>query len=587
MIHATSSAKAPQQGQRTQRPSYPTSPTGRSSEESLDAVLVQTRRDNPWIKYTQLIGKSMGSDAHPYSYKLTGILCGGDDDRIIFMAQKTTNSREGTSSLAPELVALGIKIKGKGVAVVEIPPVQGYQLLEFLGKGSFGTVFKAQAPNKPILAIKLAQGTRNIEVLATEAKESQSLPSHPHLPNCHDYRILDPVAETPVAMAVFDLMPGLPLHSTTRDTPMDPLLSVKLIIDLIDTLKAAGNPHNDLKPSNIILVTETPEGEKLPIQEWFLSPIDWGTREAVARIVAENKLKAPGEREIIGAPQFLAPEFIAPCIEGEGETEGFEVDHSSLDIYALGVTLYEMIMGKGAHRKSTTQLDLIKRKINDRLPAIMTLPRVVGDSGESEINPLLTWGIPPKDTEKIPQTMQALPTHLAYHLQRIIWRATAQREEDAEKFSITNGNGQAEPSDIFLHDRYKNLAEMQADLMLLKDKIEAWERAASPGYVLKAERAACTVFRYSAVFHKEAAPCLKELGFDHEDQIIAWRKAAGFKDSEEMMAWLQREGLDSLEGARDWKKTTGFTGTGKKTGGKKKFIKAAAGSSLNGKKTPC
>lgn len=524
-------------------------------ENSLWGMVAEAEQSNPWIKYNKLISKGAPIPGKGCSYKLTRVVCQADNGVVLFEAEPIEAEKKGYATQKAKKVGIGVKITAQGTPeLVETPSLNGYKLLETLGKGGFGLVFKAQNSSGQVVAAKLAWEERNVALLRTEADKTPKK-NHPQLIKCYSFSELE--APNKAALAIFDFIPGQLLSRVVNEKPMNPLTAVNLMVGLCQAHIAGGEDHNDYNPSNMKVVDEDAQGNKLPEDQWKLVAFDWGNRPAVEGQIRKNQTLPKEERKLFGTAKFLPPEVIMSGVNtGNPETD-FEVDYQAIDIYALGTTLYEMVMGLGSFRKSKTIPDLFSTKISGRLPAIMNLPQIEDERGNLEENPIATYGIKPLDKEPIPPTMDALPTHLAYHLQRIVWRATAQRRVDQNAFYIGNGSG-GEYSDMFIYDRYENMAEMLTDLLFLKGKMEAWQRAAGPGYVLKEEREGYTTLRYSPVYYKEVPAHLKALGFKHQKEVIFWKKAAGFETFREMKAWLKNEGLDTVEGVISWQQATGF-----------------------------
>lgn len=124
---------------------------------------------------------------------------------------------------------------------------------------------------------------------------------------------------------VMDLVEGPDMHHYLRaHGPLPPALAVTLISQAcvaLAVVHAAGIVHRDLKPSNILLDTS----QSPPIARLT----DFGIAQA------EDALPLTAKNLIIGTPQYCAPEAIA------GERGG-----TAVDVYAAGITLYELLVGQ-------------------------------------------------------------------------------------------------------------------------------------------------------------------------------------------------------------------------------------------------
>jgi Tol biopolymer transport system component len=132
---------------------------------------------------------------------------------------------------------------------------------------------------------------------------------------------------------VMECVQGETLAARLSNRPLEPQVALDIATQIAEGLKAAhsrGVLHRDLKPANIML---TPAGD--------VKIMDFGLAK-LAEIApgAENEtapMTAPGH--VMGTPEYLAPEQI------RGETPDWHTD-----IWAFGVTLYEMLAGERPFR---------------------------------------------------------------------------------------------------------------------------------------------------------------------------------------------------------------------------------------------
>jgi len=197
-----------------------------------------------------------------------------------------------------------------------------YQIIEELGKGGMGKVYKAQDTDlKEKVAIKLlrpeiAGDKKTIERFRNELKFARKIR---HKNVCQMYDLNKEKGAHYITMEYVD---GKDLKSMIR--MMGQLSSGKTIFiakQVCDGLVEAhrlGVVHRDLKPQNI-MVDENGNARIM----------DFG----IARSLKTKGITAAGV--MIGTPEYMSPE----------QVEGKEVDQRS-DIYSLGVILYEMVTGR-------------------------------------------------------------------------------------------------------------------------------------------------------------------------------------------------------------------------------------------------
>jgi serine/threonine protein kinase len=204
-----------------------------------------------------------------------------------------------------------------------------YQLLEQIGAGGMGVVYRAQQdhPVNRTVAIKLIKlGIDTPQLVARFQSERQALASleHPGISRVYDAGTTD----TGRPYFVMEYVAGRPITEYCDEKRFTTNRRLELFAQVCQAVQHAhynGILHRDLKPSNM-LVTEIDGQPQVKI-------IDFGIAKAIRGATAASPF-ATDAGQFVGTPVYTSPEQAA----------GEEVD-TRADIYSLGVVLYELLSG--------------------------------------------------------------------------------------------------------------------------------------------------------------------------------------------------------------------------------------------------
>jgi serine/threonine-protein kinase len=201
-----------------------------------------------------------------------------------------------------------------------------YKILEVIGRGAMGVVYKAIDPViDRVVAIKTINlSLSKDEISEYEARFQQEIKaagrfSHPNIVTIYDVGRTDEVAY--MAMEFLNGRELKDILETGARLEVD--TTVELMLQVADGLAYAhehGIVHRDIKPSNIMVI-DLPNGV-------FSKITDFG----IARMPGSAVKTMTGV--VLGSPRYMSPEQVV----------GKDIDHRS-DIFSLGVVMYETLTG--------------------------------------------------------------------------------------------------------------------------------------------------------------------------------------------------------------------------------------------------
>ncbi|MCX5747284.1 MAG: serine/threonine-protein kinase [Proteobacteria bacterium] len=219
-----------------------------------------------------------------------------------------------------------------------------YKILDAMASGSMGAVYKAErVPVGKLVAIKFlhASFANDGEFLIRFERETQVMSRLAH-PNC--VSVVDFGVWEAAPYLVMDFVDGRTLRAIIDDGPL-PIPRALLLARQIAAGLAHAHTHQvvhrDVKPANIMVSDEIGSGERVRI-------LDFG----LARLRGGGGRDATQTNVVVGTPNYMAP---------EQTVAGGTVDVCT-DIYAAGVTLYELIVGDKPFAAEETMQLLAKHR---------------------------------------------------------------------------------------------------------------------------------------------------------------------------------------------------------------------------------
>ncbi|HUG69377.1 MAG TPA: protein kinase [Pirellulaceae bacterium] len=264
-----------------------------------------------------------------------------------------------------------------------------YKLLERIGKGGMGTVYKAEhtVMGRTVALKVMSQSLLNdAGAVARFHREVQAAASlqHPNVVTAYD---ADCVGKT--HFLVMEYVEG---HDLKERLHRQGRLSVGWVCECIRQAALGlqhahehGMVHRDIKPANLLVTSERPDGPPL------VKILDMGLARFVSDVVVDGGLTKSGQ--VMGTPDYIAPE------------QAEDTKHADIraDIFSLGCTLFHLLTGQTPYRGDTLMSKLMAR-MQDTVPPASSLRSDVPQALDAVIAKML---------QKKPADRQQTPAEVA------------------------------------------------------------------------------------------------------------------------------------------------------------------------------
>ncbi|HEY9791059.1 MAG TPA: serine/threonine-protein kinase [Candidatus Obscuribacterales bacterium] len=224
-----------------------------------------------------------------------------------------------------------------------------YAILSVVGAGGWGRVYKARHLTLgTVVAIKtlylhLATNKEKVTRFEQEARAACAL-RHENIAAVYDFGTM-PNGQPFIVM---DFLGGQNLHTVlNNEGKMEPARAVRIFKQICAGLAAAhdrGIVHRDIKPGNIVLLSDIDRGELVKLFDFGLAKLHLEDGTSL------NDLTQTGET--VGTPAYMSPE----------QCQGWKLDHRT-DLYSLGCVMYECLTGVQAFYGPTTY-ECMSRHVN-------------------------------------------------------------------------------------------------------------------------------------------------------------------------------------------------------------------------------
>jgi serine/threonine protein kinase/lipoprotein NlpI len=306
-----------------------------------DTAPVRDRGESTSVKAAAASGPTSTTSLSHEDFDVTGDASAADSER--------TTLQQGDGPSGPVESARSDRRRS--------PVISGYELLDKLGEGGMGVVFRArQVGLNRFVAVKMIRGgsqarPEHFSRFRTEAEAVGRL-RHPNILQIHD------IGEAEgLPFVSLELLEGGSLADRLDGTPCPGNQSAELVATLASAVQVAheaGIVHRDLKPSNVLFT----EGGIPKITDFGLAK----------RLDSDSGQTESGQ--IMGSPSYMAPE------QARGHTRDVG---PAADLYALGAILYEMLTGRPPF-KGETPMETVRQVIDDEaVPPCRLVPKISRD----------------------------------------------------------------------------------------------------------------------------------------------------------------------------------------------------------------
>ena len=280
-----------------------------------------------------------------------------DDDGVVSMLVETADI-DPTANVAPASdvtsdtnVTAASEITSDAQDVVPECIDDRFDVLEVLGKGGMGTVFKVRDRQTgtvfalKLLHQKLQSDPSALKRFEQEAKAAEQL-DHPNLVPTYSHG----VTKNGEPYLLIEYVQGKTLAQIIeREGALDEDRAIALFQQVCNALSYAHENHivhRDIKPANLLVSKSPSGGETVRI-------VDFGIAKTLTEVDRSTR-NLTQTNEIFGSPHYMSPE---QCL-------GLMLDEKS-DIYSLGCVIYEALSGKPPFAGSNP-IQLVVKHINDR-----------------------------------------------------------------------------------------------------------------------------------------------------------------------------------------------------------------------------
>ncbi|GAB5440630.1 MAG: hypothetical protein Fues2KO_09790 [Fuerstiella sp.] len=341
-------------------PDRPVDPGNGPATSRLDRLMSQARRLPSSSAEDSTARETVSVDRFVSGLRRCGLF-----DELAISELLSTVANTSSSSMARELVSSGqltpfqarVLLKGRWKGLV----LGNYEILEKLGQGGMGSVFKARHRRLGrVVCVKVVNsaGRRSPKMLERFRNEARTVAalSHPNFVVAHD---ADEAEGVP--FLVMEYVEGIDLSKQVERTGPLPLYEALTVIEqtavAMQYAHDQGVTHRDIKPHNLLLADDAETGERqIKILDLGLARFDTLLGEAMD---ASQQVAATNTGVIMGTVDYMSPEQALRSRDADNRS----------DIYSLGCTMHFLLTGLPVFPGDTMMARLVAHREAD-VPSI-------------------------------------------------------------------------------------------------------------------------------------------------------------------------------------------------------------------------
>lgn len=286
--------------------------------------------DPTWVLVKDAVADALDLDPDRWPDALAKALDGNTE--LIDQASAMLRAASGsTAQLHPEIDAY-VGNDGPDPYTLINKDIGGYTVERLIAEGGMGAVYAAKQfhPERTVALKVLRPGSLGDSTRMRFGREVTALGrlKHPNIAQIYDAGVYRPAEGSKLPYLVMEYVDGSSLTDYARNHADELDDKIKLMIKVADAVHAAHQQaiiHRDLKPANILVDRD---GEP--------KVLDFG----IARLADENSIDFTSHTAtgaILGTLAYMSPEQV------KGDASAAD---ARADVYAMGVLLYEIVMGK-------------------------------------------------------------------------------------------------------------------------------------------------------------------------------------------------------------------------------------------------